>query len=84
MGDPRFVARFAQARRPGAYLRIVQEGELAAGDAVDVLDVPAHGVTIADANDAILLDHALAPRLLDAPQAAVKLLEWARGEAAAA
>jgi MOSC domain-containing protein YiiM len=28
MGDPRFLKRFAQAGRPGAYLRIVQEGDL--------------------------------------------------------
>jgi MOSC domain-containing protein YiiM len=31
MGDPAFVRRFAQASRPGAYLRIVEEGELGAG-----------------------------------------------------
>lgn len=36
MGDQRFVARFADAARYGAYLRIVQEGELGAGDSVRV------------------------------------------------
>ena len=29
MGDPTFLKRFALAARPGAYLRIVEEGELA-------------------------------------------------------
>ena len=36
MGDPRFLKRFARAARPGAYLRIVEEGELGAGDAIEV------------------------------------------------
>ncbi|MDQ4071982.1 MAG: MOSC domain-containing protein, partial [Actinomycetota bacterium] len=36
MGDPSFVRRFGQASRPGAYLRILEEGHLGAGDAVEV------------------------------------------------
>lgn len=36
VGEPRFVKAFAAARRPGAYLRIVGEGELAAGDALAI------------------------------------------------
>ncbi len=32
-GEPLFIKRFAQAGRPGAYLRVVEEGELGAGDA---------------------------------------------------
>ena len=36
IGDPAFVKRFAHASRPGAYLRIVEEGELGAGDAIEV------------------------------------------------
>ena len=43
MGDPTMVKRFAQASRPGAYLRIVVEGSLGAGDAIEVLSRPAHG-----------------------------------------
>jgi MOSC domain-containing protein YiiM len=66
--DRTMLKRFAQASRPGAYLRIVQEGELGAGDAIRVVDVPDHGVTMARMNDALLLDHALLPDLLVAPQ----------------
>jgi MOSC domain-containing protein YiiM len=83
MGEPTFLKRFAQARRPGAYLRIVEEGELEAGDAIDVVDVPDHGVTIATAFEALLFDKTLAARLLDAPQASGDLLDWARERAAA-
>ena len=32
MEDGRFQQRFAAAGRPGAYLRIVEHGSLAAGD----------------------------------------------------
>jgi MOSC domain-containing protein YiiM len=84
MGDPAFPKRFALARRPGAYLRIVEEGLVGAGDAVDVVEVPGHGVTIATANEALLFDQGLAACLLDAPQAAAFLLDWARERAAPA
>jgi MOSC domain-containing protein YiiM len=34
MGSPAFVKRFQQSERSGFYLRVVQEGQVAAGDAV--------------------------------------------------
>jgi MOSC domain-containing protein YiiM len=66
MGDPRFVRAFGRASRPGAYLRIIEEGDVGAGDAVEVVSRPAHGVTVRLMSDAVLLDHALLPRLLEA------------------
>ena len=77
MGDPRFPARFAAAARPGAYLRIVTEGEVAAGDAVRVVDRPDHGVTVGLVERAYHLDRSLAPRLLDAPGLPEPWLDWA-------
>ena len=47
VGDATFLRRFQAAIRPGAYLRIIQEGTIAAGDSVRVLARPRHGVTIA-------------------------------------
>src|SRR3954449_1638408 len=47
MGDPRFLRRFAVANRPGAYLRILGEGDIGAADRIDVVRRPAHGVTSA-------------------------------------
>jgi MOSC domain-containing protein YiiM len=77
MGEPRFVKRFALARRPGAYLRIVREGSLAAGDAVEVLSRPEHAVTVALVNEALLFDSALAPRLAPARDAlAERVRPW--------
>jgi MOSC domain-containing protein YiiM len=69
-GDPRMVRAFARAGRPGAYLRIVEEGELAAGDPVELLSRPDHGVTIALVSNALLVDHSLAPQALAAPELA--------------
>jgi len=81
MGDPSFVRRFGQASRPGAYLRIIEEGALGPGDAVEV-DVgtrPDHGVTVRLISDAILLDHSLIPQVLAAPQLLPSLRDWMTG-----
>ena len=78
IGDPTFLRRFAQASRPGAYLRIVEPGELAAGDAieVDAESLPEHGVTMRMVSDAILLDESLIPQVLQAPGLLPSLREW--------
>lgn len=47
VGDPRFIKRFAQAGRPGAYLRVVRQGELRVGDVVVVTPGPPDAPSIA-------------------------------------
>jgi MOSC domain-containing protein YiiM len=76
--DPRFVKRFAQMSRPGAYLRIIEEGELGAGDPIEVdqADRPAHEVSVRLIFDAILHDPGLIPRALEAPQLLPLLRDW--------
>jgi MOSC domain-containing protein YiiM len=69
MGDPRFLKRFADAARPGAYLRVISEGDIGAGDAIEVVARPAHGVTSALVSRAILRE----PQLLAAAQQAPEL-----------
>ncbi|MFT4034863.1 MAG: MOSC domain-containing protein [Patulibacter sp.] len=69
-GDPQLLKRFVRASRPGAYLRIVTEGELGAGDNIDVVDRPAHGVTTALVADALQRDRSLAVQAAQAPQLA--------------
>ena len=78
LGDASFIRRFAQASRPGAYLRIVEEGALGAGDAVEVdaANLPDHGVTVRLISDAILKDHRLIPQVLEAPQIPAELRDW--------
>ena len=46
MDDPHFPRRFQRVGRMGAYLRIVREGDVGEGDAVDVVSRPEHGVTL--------------------------------------
>ena len=81
-GDPRMLKRFARAGRPGAYLRIRREGELGAGDRIDVVHRPNHGVTIALVSRAVLTDPALLARAAAAPQLPARLADWMRERAA--
>jgi MOSC domain-containing protein YiiM len=82
MGEPLMVKRFAQASRPGAYLRISVEGELGAGDDVHVLSRPDHGITVRDVSDAILLDETLLARAAGAPELPRDLAAWMLSRAA--
>jgi MOSC domain-containing protein YiiM len=48
MGDPRFVPRFRDANRTGFYVRVLDEGAVEAGDAVEVMHRAPGSVTIAE------------------------------------
>jgi MOSC domain-containing protein YiiM len=72
MGDNKFGRRFLAAGRPGAYLRIVEEGELGAGDAVEIVRRPGHDVTMRLMMHAALVDKSRLPEL----RAAELIPEW--------
>lgn len=76
IGEAGFVKRFAQASRPGAYLRIIDEGDLGAGDLIEVVDRPDHGITSRMVFDAILRDSTLIPRVVKAHQLPSELRVW--------
>jgi MOSC domain-containing protein YiiM len=80
--DLKMVRRFGEASRPGAYLRIVTEGELGAGDEIEILSRPSHGITVAFVSDAILLDESLRGRAGSAPELAESLAAPLREQAA--
>jgi MOSC domain-containing protein YiiM len=65
MGEPHWVKRFTRESRPGAYLRVIAPGTVQAGDRVEVVDRPAHGVTIADAFRAYTIEPESLPKLLE-------------------
>jgi MOSC domain-containing protein YiiM len=46
MEIPGWIKRFHQEGRPGAYLKVLKTGTVAAGDEVEVLERPAHEVTV--------------------------------------
>lgn len=77
MEDRRFPKRFAAALRPGAYLRIVRQGELGAGDVIEVRERPDHEVTMELIARAATQDRALGARLLAAPALSEKWRDWA-------
>jgi MOSC domain-containing protein YiiM len=77
MGSQRFPSRFAAAGRPGAYLRILAEGAVAAGDPVEVVHRPGHGLTVAEVSRIYHQDHAGAARLLQVPELSGSWKQWA-------
>ncbi|MEA2421091.1 MAG: hypothetical protein QOF55_190 [Thermoleophilaceae bacterium] len=83
MGDPRFPKRFAAAGRPGAYLRVLREGEIGAGDPIELVGRPRHAVTSALVSRAILHEPELLPAALEAPELASDLRGWMQSRAAA-
>lgn len=78
MEDPGFIKRFTGAGRTGAYLRILEEGEIGAGDEILILDPPAHGVTIAEVFHIFARDRPGVARLLEAPELGRSWREWAK------
>jgi MOSC domain-containing protein YiiM len=80
-GDPKMLKHFARASRPGAYLRIVEEGTVGAGDAVELLHRPEHGVTVDLVARAFLLDPTLQPEAAKAPELAASLADELRAVA---
>jgi MOSC domain-containing protein YiiM len=73
MDQPAWVKRFTRAGRPGAYLRVVTEGTLRAGDPVEVAHRPGHGVTIGETFRALTTEPALAERVLAAADPGTEL-----------
>jgi MOSC domain-containing protein YiiM len=64
LGERGWVRTFTQRAAPGAYLRVVEEGRVEAGDTVTVLDRPGHAVSVGAAFRALTTEHELLPRLL--------------------
>ncbi|MEU8890175.1 MOSC domain-containing protein [Streptomyces sp. NPDC048442] len=61
-----WLGLFTGAARPGAYLRVVEPGDIRAGDPVEIVHRPGHGVTVALAFRALTREPELLPRLLAA------------------
>ncbi|MCO5998550.1 MOSC domain-containing protein [Actinoallomurus rhizosphaericola] len=58
-----WIKRFTRAALPGAYLRVIEPGDIRAGDSITVEDRPAHDVTVALAFRALTFEPELLPRL---------------------
>ena len=77
MNDDHFPRRFTEALRPGAYLRIVAEGELGTGDAIRVVERPETRLTVRDVFRIYTRDRGEAGRLLEVPGMSEAWKRWA-------
>ena len=77
MNDKLFPRRFTEAGRPGAYLRIVVEGDLGAGDPIRVVSRPDHGLTIGDFFRIFTRGQHEVGRILAVPQMSSSWRAWA-------
>jgi MOSC domain-containing protein YiiM len=67
MGMRGWVKRFTRENRTGAYLKVVEPGDVRAGDSVVIEDRPGHGVSIADAFLAYMTEPDLMVHYLEIP-----------------
>lgn len=77
MDDPSFPRRFSHAGRPGAYLRILREGEIGEGDGIEIEWRPTHGVSVEDVARIYYRDQHEAGRLTDVPRLPQGWRDWA-------
>jgi MOSC domain-containing protein YiiM len=82
-GVPDLVERFLAAGRPGAYLRVARPGTVAAGDRVEVVGRPAHGLSVAEVARIRTRAPHDATRLVAATALACDLARWVRARARA-
>jgi MOSC domain-containing protein YiiM len=66
VGEKSWVKRFTQKGAPGAYLRVVEPGEIRSGDPIEIVHRPDHDVTVAFQFRAVTTERELLPRLLAA------------------
>jgi MOSC domain-containing protein YiiM len=59
-----WIKRFTQAAMPGAFLRVIEPGDIRSGDPVEIMDQPDHDVTVALVFRALTREPDLLPRLL--------------------
>ena len=62
--DTAWVKRFAAQGRIGPYLRVLEEGVVEAGDPIEVVHRPGHGVTVTAMFRAVTTAPELLPALL--------------------
>jgi MOSC domain-containing protein YiiM len=70
------IKDFTQAGRPGAYLRIIQEGTAQAGDAIEVIYKPEHSIRISDLFAAKSGERSKINEIKVVPQLSSEFKEW--------
>jgi len=70
------IKDFTQAGRPGAYLRIIQEGTAQAGDLIEVIYKPDHSISISDLFSAKSGERSKINEIKVVPQLSTEFKEW--------
>jgi MOSC domain-containing protein YiiM len=73
-----WITRFTRAARPGAYLRVIEPGDIRADDPIEIVRRPDHDVTVAVVFRAMTFEPDLLPRLLLADALPEEAKELAR------
>jgi MOSC domain-containing protein YiiM len=76
------IKDFTQAGRPGAYLRIIQEGIAQAGDSIEVIYKPDHSISIKDLFSAKSGERSKINEIKVVPQLSTEFKEWSEKIAA--
>lgn len=63
--DTAWIRRFTEHARPGPYLRVLSAGVIEAGQSLEVVHRPGHGVTVSTMFRALHTDRTLLPELLE-------------------
>ncbi len=66
LGETGWVKRFTQVGRTGTFLRVIEPGQVRAGDVIDVVHRPAHQVTVSFLFRAATVERDLLPLTLPA------------------
>ncbi len=77
MNDKTFPRKFTKVLKPGAYLRIIQEGSLEKGNSVEVIDKPDHALSVRDVFEIYTQTHANANRILEVSKMSDAWRRWA-------
>lgn len=77
MNDKSFPRKFTKALKPGAYLRIIQEGFLENGDSVEIIERPDHALSVRDVFEIYTHTHEKADRILEVSKMSDAWRRWA-------
>jgi MOSC domain-containing protein YiiM len=75
---PTLIKEFIEAGRPGAYLRILEEGDIGAGDDIEIIFRPPHNITIHDLYAAKSGERSRMEQILAVPELSDSYRDWAR------
>lgn len=68
LDEKQWVKRFTLGRMPGPYLRVLEEGHVAAGDPIEVVEQRDHEITMEFLFRALTTERSLVPRLASEPR----------------